>query len=98
MQVADFDHLPDAVREEFFELRARFRAGILKRWQEIEFSASPEERAQALHRLVGAASSYGFPRLGEVARKAEVSLKTDALTESTETLQNLKAVIDELVP
>ncbi len=98
VQVADFDHLPDALRQEFIELRMHFLAGISKRWQEIEFPASSEERVQALHRLVGAASSYGFSRLGKAAREAELSLKTGAPKESSETLQNLKIAIGELVP
>lgn len=97
VQVADFDQLPEAVRHEFIQLRELFRAGILNRWQEIESSVTREAREQALHRLIGAASSYGFTQLGEVARQAEDSLKAGGLTESSKAMQNLKAVIGELV-
>jgi HPt (histidine-containing phosphotransfer) domain-containing protein len=65
------DGLPPAARAGFEALRQRFLAGLPERWREIE--AAPDDRARiaALHRLAGAAGSYGFDELGRTARAAE---------------------------
>jgi HPt (histidine-containing phosphotransfer) domain-containing protein len=63
--------LPPAAAAAFAALRARFLSGLPARWTEI--STAPNEAAcsAALHRLAGAAASFGFAGLGALARQAE---------------------------
>jgi HPt (histidine-containing phosphotransfer) domain-containing protein len=65
------DGQPAAVQAAFARLRERFVAGLPQRWLEIDAAGSGPARAAALHRLVGAAASYGLVAVGEAARRAE---------------------------
>jgi HPt (histidine-containing phosphotransfer) domain-containing protein len=65
------DRLPPASRPGFEALRQKFITGLPARWQEIEQAPDPAARAAALHRLAGAAGSYGYEELGQAARAAE---------------------------
>lgn len=65
------DGQPPAVQAAFALLRARFVAGLPQRWREIEAASSGAALEAALHRLVGAAASFGLHPLGEAARQAE---------------------------
>jgi HPt (histidine-containing phosphotransfer) domain-containing protein len=65
------DGLPPAAAAGFEALRRRFVAGLRERWQEIEQAPDAAARAAALHRLAGAAGSYGYAELGHAARAAE---------------------------
>lgn len=56
------------------ELRERFVAGLPQRWHEIANDIDLSRRGQALHRLAGAAGSYGFDAVGTAARAAEHAL------------------------
>jgi HPt (histidine-containing phosphotransfer) domain-containing protein len=60
------------VQAGFLRLRAHFLAGLPQRWAEIEQAATPTLQRAALHKLCGAAGSYGLPELGAAARRAEV--------------------------
>ena len=68
---APADGLPPEARAGFEALRSRFVAGLPERWQEIAQAPDPAARAAALHRLAGAAGSYGYATLGQAARAAE---------------------------
>jgi HPt (histidine-containing phosphotransfer) domain-containing protein len=68
---APADSLPPASRAGYAALRRKFLAGLPARWQEIEQALDPGARAAALHRLAGAAGSYGYDELGQAARVAE---------------------------
>ena len=63
--------MPPAVQAAFERLRGQFLAGLPARWQAIESAAPGAPRRDALHRLAGAAGSYGFEALGQAARQAE---------------------------
>jgi HPt (histidine-containing phosphotransfer) domain-containing protein len=65
------DGLPPAALAGFEALRRRFVAGLPDRWQEIEQAPDPIARTAALHRLAGAAGSYGYEELGQAERAAE---------------------------
>lgn len=65
---------PAAVQAAFLKLRDGFLAGLPQRWAAIEAAPSDAARQQALHRLAGAAGSYGCNALGEAARVAEQAL------------------------
>ena len=63
--------MPPAVQAAFQRLRGQFLAGLPARWQEIESALPGAAQRDALHRLAGAAGSYGFEALGQAARQAE---------------------------
>ena len=69
---------PAAVQAAFQALRGQFLAGLPQRWAEIESAGSSALRQAALHRLAGAAGSYGFATLGAAARRAEQAPDRDA--------------------
>jgi HPt (histidine-containing phosphotransfer) domain-containing protein len=56
------------------KLRERFVAGLPQRWHEIAHGTELSRRRQALHRLAGAAGSYGFDAVSTAARTAEQAL------------------------
>lgn len=65
------DNLPPSARAGFEALRRNFVTGLPARWREIEHAPELTARAAALHRLAGAAGSYGYEELGQAARAAE---------------------------
>lgn len=67
-----------AAQEGFERLRSRFMAGLPQRWAEIVAAPPGRLRVAALHRLAGAAGSYGLQALGEAARAAEHAGGADA--------------------
>jgi HPt (histidine-containing phosphotransfer) domain-containing protein len=62
--------LSEAHRAAFMQLRRQFSAGLAQRWAEIESASGSAAQAAALHRLAGAAGSYGFRQLDAQARLA----------------------------
>lgn len=60
-----------AVRAAYAALRGQFLAGLPQRWQEVQSAPTPMLQQAALHRLTGAAGSYGLPALSLAARRAE---------------------------
>jgi HPt (histidine-containing phosphotransfer) domain-containing protein len=68
------DDLPEGLsashQAAFLQLRRRFCAGLPERWAQIEGAADTPERVAALHRLAGAAGSYGLVKLDTCARQA----------------------------
>jgi HPt (histidine-containing phosphotransfer) domain-containing protein len=63
--------LPPQAQAAFEALRHRFLVGLPERWREIEDAPDDGARRAALHRLSGAAGSFGCPALGSLARDAE---------------------------
>lgn len=67
------DVLPEGLTAQqaaaFEHLRARFLNGLRQRWCEINSTTEPLEQAAALHRLAGAAGSYGFVGVGVAAQQ-----------------------------
>lgn len=62
----------------FARLQAQFLAGLPQRWSDIVQAPSGPLREAALHRLAGAAGSYGLDALGEAARQAQHSRAPEA--------------------
>ncbi len=62
----------------FAALQRHFVDGLPARWSAISLAslASDAQRAE-LHRLAGAAGSFGYLALGEAARAAECCIETD---------------------
>ena len=63
----------------FAALKRRFVAGLPARWSAIALASggSDVQRAE-LHRLAGAAGSFGYTALGDAARVAERSSTADS--------------------
>jgi HPt (histidine-containing phosphotransfer) domain-containing protein len=84
----------------FARLQAQFVAGLSQRRTDID-NANPAELEWELHRLAGAAASFGFGTLGELARRAEQHIHSsdhkadDPLLRSI--LSELRQHIDEIV-
>jgi hypothetical protein len=66
-----------AARDGFERLRSRFIAGLPQRWADIVAAPAGPERVAVLHRLAGAAGSYGLTALGDAARAAEHAKGSD---------------------
>lgn len=67
------DALSPQAHVAFGHLRARFLQGLPARAAQIDDAAAPvAQRVQALHRLAGAAGSYGYDELGRLARQVLV--------------------------
>jgi HPt (histidine-containing phosphotransfer) domain-containing protein len=64
--------LSAAAQVQFKVLQQHFVTGLSTRWREITEAQTPQELQAALHRLSGAAGSYGFKGLGQCARVAEL--------------------------
>lgn len=75
-------------------LRRRFLDGLPQRRAAIFAAADDQDRRQALHRLAGAAGSYGFAALGELARQAEVQTAPAGIRQA---LDALEAALDGLI-
>lgn len=65
------DNLSPATHKQFEWLRQRFAAGLIARWRDICEAADALMLQTQLHRLSGSAGSFGFERLGQLARQAE---------------------------
>nr|WP_276595276.1 Hpt domain-containing protein [Roseateles albus] len=86
--------LSPAATAAFDLLRERFVAGLPQRWAEITASiGDPSAQLTALHRLAGAAGSYGLAELGQVARRAELSLEQGLAADLSEALAELAQLI-----
>ena len=65
------DGLSLAAQQQFEGLRQRFAGGLAARWLAIGQAADPATKQALLHRLCGSAGSFGYQRLGQLAREAE---------------------------
>lgn len=72
-------------------LRARFLHGLAQRRAAIFGAADAAARRLALHRLAGAAGSFGFAQLGRLAREAE------GRAAAGDPLPTLQAALDGLI-
>ena len=82
------DGLPLAAQQQFEGLRQCFAVGLDARWRDISQAADLPAQQALLHRLC--AGSFGFERLGQLAREAEghcVSGDTAALAVSLRQLE-----------
>ena len=65
------DPLPAGTEQAFLRLQWRFVDGLPDRWAAIEAAQDHAQRQALLHRLKGAAGSFGFHALGDAAHRAE---------------------------
>ncbi len=57
---------------QFKVLQRHFVAGLAVRWRTVTDAETPQQLQAELHRLSGAAGSYGFERMSQCARAAEL--------------------------
>jgi HPt (histidine-containing phosphotransfer) domain-containing protein len=81
---------PAAVQAAFQRLRGQFIAGLPQRWRDICQAPDAARQREALHRLAGAAGSYGLVALGEAARQAEAQSPTGDAAALQAALQRLE--------
>jgi len=86
--------LPPAALAQFEVLQRGFVAGLPARWLALETAATAQERQAVLHRLCGAAGSYGLERLSQCARAAEALALSAAPEALAPALALLKAEIE----
>ncbi|WP_435457933.1 Hpt domain-containing protein [Variovorax sp. LT2P21] len=65
------DPLPAGTEQAFFRVQARFVDGLPARWAAIHAAHDTAQRQALLHRLKGAAGSFGFAALSGAAHRAE---------------------------
>lgn len=84
------------MQERFEQLREGFRQRLPERWREVAQAEGAEQLGATLHRLAGAAGSYGFEGVYAAARVAQDALcgRGPSLSEA---LGGLRAAIDEAV-
>ena len=101
MAASPAEGLSPELQAAFARLRDRFVAGLPQRWKEIEEAAPGPALEAALHRLVGAAASYGLGPLGAAAREAEALARQASAGAAPEklaqALRNLRRCIDDIV-
>lgn len=71
MASSQVEGLSAAARQQFYVLRQHFAAGLGARWLAISQAADLPAQQALLHRLCGSAGSFGFERVGQLAREAE---------------------------
>lgn len=94
----DLHGLPPAAQAAFAALQQQFRAGLGARWAALEAATSPQEQAQVLHKLAGAAGSYGEAELSQAAKLAEQLVLRGDPAALAEALARLHALMLPRVP
>ena len=62
--------MDDAAAARLAAIQRQFVDGLPRRLQEIDAATDAQARHAALHRLAGAAGAFGYPELGDLARRA----------------------------
>jgi HPt (histidine-containing phosphotransfer) domain-containing protein len=94
---SSFEGLDGAAAAQFETLRRQFVAGLLRRQHEIEAAPDTAALHAALHRLAGAAGSYGYTALGQMACTALRAMKAGEQADLAASLRRLQQEIDVLM-
>ena len=86
--------LTDNEAQEFQSIRLRFIDHLPLRLKELKIYQNIDEQKSCLHRLSGAASSYGFNQLGDLARSLEGALEHSSLRLNSNDLVDLANAIE----
>ena len=90
----DLSGLPPAAQAAFAALQRQFCAGLAERWVAIAEAPTPQAQTQALHKLAGAAGSYGMGALSQAARTAEHLAPQGPSAELSAALNQLHTLVD----
>lgn len=96
MDDIDLSALPPETRQRFEEMRREFVDSLTGRLQEVLRDPDLSAKGRALHRLAGAAGSFGFGGLGQLAKCAEMHCEAgrrDDVAEAERQLQECVAQI-----
>lgn len=88
--------LDGAAAAQFETLRRQFVAGLPRRQHEMEAAPDAAALQGALHRLAGAAGSYGYTALGQMACTALRAMKAGEQADLADSLRLLQQEIDVL--
>lgn len=92
----DPEPLDAAMSAQYELIRQRFVAGLKGRQLEIDAAEGTAMLHAALHRLAGAAGSFGYANLDCLAREALRALEAGAAEQLTSCLERLKQEIHRL--
>jgi HPt (histidine-containing phosphotransfer) domain-containing protein len=92
------DGLPLAAQQQFEGLRQCFAVGLDARWRDISQAADLPAQQALLHRLCGSAGSFGFERLGQLAREAEEYCASGDTAALAVSLRQLEFEINAALP
>lgn len=98
MAASPSDALPPGTEQAFSRMQVSFCAGLQHRWVDIATTTDDSARLAALHRLAGAAGSFGYPDLGHAAKLAELAAAGTDANALREALVALHRVIEALSP
>lgn len=85
-----------AAAEAFRQLRLKFVRGLPDRKRELEAARDPEEAAQALHKLAGAAGVFRYAPLADAARAAVRQIHDDP-DSASEAVRAVESAIFEVL-
>lgn len=89
--------LNDVEIQEYRRIQARFVDYLPTRLKELKVFQSAVEQKACLHRLAGAASSYGFNELGDLAVGLEASLQLTEQPLRNQDLSGLSEAIEKTI-
>lgn len=81
---------PD-IAQAFMKLRERFVLGLPARWEAI-LASQGDTLVQELHRMAGAAGSFGFEAIGLAARRAEEQARV-APQDAPQAMEALRSLV-----
>jgi len=92
------DALPEGTALAYARMRERFIDGLAGRWADIVAAETDAQRHFLLHRMSGAAGSFGCNELGLAAGRAEAAAEAGDRDALALALDALAAMIECLVP
>lgn len=81
---------------QYAQIRQQFVNGLPRRLQEMAQASGPKELLAVLHRLAGAAGSFGFEALGQLAREAMAATQAQDAALKALCLSKLESAMHDL--
>lgn len=98
MPVLPTEALPEGTALAYARMRERFVSGLAGRWADIVAAETQAQRHFLLHRMSGAAGSFGCDELGLAAGRAEAAAEAGDGGALALALQALAAMIERMAP
>lgn len=89
--------LPEGTALAYARMRERFVGGLTARWADIVAADTDAQRQFLLHRMSGAAGSFGCHELGLAAGRAEAAAEAGDRSALALALDALSAMIERMV-
>lgn len=81
---------------QYARIRQQFVNGLPRRLQEIAQASEQQELEAVLHRLAGAAGSFGYETLGQLAREAMAATQAQDAVQQAQCLARLETAMRDL--